>query len=173
MFSPAHSKGGFDFAEIAFRTVERLRRDEDAVLVSRELHNCRACINRNNRRRFLRLTKTDPVVAGRIRSTDIIIVGIVSILPADRDDVHGREQFMQKHESFRKTRDERFHGFQRQAASRIRWSRSLLHSSHAIVRYDHELRQPFEAPVNGSRFQRSIGDRACFPGARRSDDRKL
>jgi hypothetical protein len=76
----------------------------------------------------------------------------------------------------KKRATERFHGFQRQAGFEDSLSRSLLHfiGSAIRVRNDHELGQPFERTLWTPRdFNDPIGDRACFPRARRSDDRKV
>src|SRR5205814_8070609 len=70
---------------------------------------------------------------------------------------------------------ERFHGFQRQASFEDSLSRALLHFIGCAIRVgnDHELWQPFERTLWTARhFDDPIGDRARFPGTRRSDDRK-
>src|SRR4029453_7787238 len=76
----------------------------------------------------------------------------------------------------KKRATERLHGFQRQPSFEDSLSRSLLHFIGRAIRVgnNHELRQRFERTLwTAPDVDDSIGDRACFPRAGRSDDREI
>src|SRR5205823_14995449 len=88
-----------------------------------------------------------------------------------------REQFHAEGMNRSKKRaTERFHGFQRQSGFEDSLSRSLLHLIGSAIRVGNiqELLQRFERTLWTARdFDDSIGNRACFSRAGRSDNREI